>query len=217
MLKWLIILLTALLVWQFALRETRIELGPGVHAPDTPEQQALDSPESFAMNGYRITPLAKFRIRAKVLSREDYRFGREADLSPLDLAFGWGRMSDEAVLRNITISQSGRWYHWRSDSFPIPRREIETSSANMHMVPANEQVARQLAEVDEHDRIRIVGQLVDISAADGWRWRSSRTRTDTGNGACELVLLEQGSFQPGNVLEVSNVGQGGGCFPPDSR
>ena len=61
----------------------------------------------------------------------------------------------------------------------------------MHMVPANEAVARDLSRIDEDDRIRIVGKLVDISAADGWRWRSSRTRTDTGNGACELVLLEQ--------------------------
>jgi hypothetical protein len=32
---------------------------------------------------------------------------------------------------------------------------------------------------------------VDISAEDGWRWRSSRSRTDTGNGACELILLER--------------------------
>ena len=88
-------------------------------------------------------------------------------------------------------SQSGRWYRWQTESYPIPRREVEISSANMHMVPANERAAQQLQSVDEDDQIRIVGQLVDISATDGWRWRSSRTRMDTGNGACELVLLEQ--------------------------
>ncbi|MGD8956436.1 MAG: hypothetical protein PVJ03_03820 [Chromatiaceae bacterium] len=191
MLKWLIILLTALLVWQFAVRETRIELGPGVHAPDTPEQQALDSPESFAMNGYRITPLAKFRIRAKVLSREDYRFGREADLSPLDLAFGWGRMSDEAVLRNITISQSGRWYRWRTDDFPIPRREIETHSANMHLIPANDRVEDELDDIDAGQVVELRGLLVRADADDGWRWVSSLTRDDTGARACELVYVEQ--------------------------
>lgn len=39
--------------------------------------------------------------------------------------------------------------------------------------------------------IRITGQLVDIYRDDGWRWLSSRSRTDTGNDSCELVLLER--------------------------
>jgi hypothetical protein len=191
MLKWLIILSTVLLVWQLAVRETPVELGPGVHAPDTPEQLTLDSPESFALNGYRITPLAKFRIRAKVLSREDYRFGREADLSPLDLALGWGRMSDEAVLRNITISQSGRWYRWRTDAFPIPRREIETHSANMHLIPANDRIEEALDDIDAGQVVELRGLLVRADADDGWRWVSSLTRNDTGARACELVYVEQ--------------------------
>jgi hypothetical protein len=100
-------------------------------------------------------------------------------------------MMDDDVVERIDISQSGRWYRWRTDAYPIPRTEIQHSSANMHMVPANEAVARALAEVDEADRIRVVGRLVDINAEDGWRWRSSRSRTDTGNGACELILLER--------------------------
>jgi hypothetical protein len=28
-------------------------------------------------------------------------------------------------------------------------------------------------------------------APDGWRWRSSLTREDTGAGACELVWVER--------------------------
>jgi hypothetical protein len=140
--------------------------------------------------GYTFSNPERFELDARVLSVRDYRSGREAALSPRDLALGWDRMMEDAVVDQISISQSGRWYRWRTESYPIPRREIEISSANMHMVPANETVARELNEIKADDRIRIVGQLVDISAADGWRWRSSRTRADTGNGACELVLLE---------------------------
>lgn len=146
---------------------------------------------TLAFPDYTFSDAEPFTMDARVLSVRDYRSGREAELSPRDLALGWDRMMEDAVVEQIEVSQSGRWYRWRAESFPIPRREIETSSANMHMVPASEAVARELAEVDQHDRIRIVGQLVDISAADGWRWRSSRSRTDTGNGACELVLLEE--------------------------
>ncbi len=154
--------------------------------------EAVTLPDgSLSFPGYTFSNPEPFELKARVLSVKDYGSGREAELSPRDLALGWDRMMDDAVVEKIDIRQSGRWYRWRTENFPIPRREIEISSANMHMVPANEAVARQLREVDEDDRIRIVGQLVDISASDGWRWRSSRSRTDTGNGACELVLLEQ--------------------------
>ena len=57
---------------------------------------------------------------------------------PEDLALGWGRMSDSDVLAKIDITQSGRFYYWHVDDFPIPRREIETSSANMHMIPSDD-------------------------------------------------------------------------------
>ena len=154
--------------------------------------EAVTLPDgSLSFPEYTFSNPEPFELEARVLSVKDYGSGREAGLSPRDLALGWDRMMEDAVVEKIDIRQSGRWYRWRVDEFPIPKREIEISSANMHMVPANEAVARQLKQVDEADRIRIVGQLVDISASDGWRWRSSRSRTDTGNGACELVLLEQ--------------------------
>ena len=38
-------------------------------------------------------------------------------------------------------------------------------------------------------RVRIDGWLVEASASDGWRWRSSTTRDDTGGGACEVVYV----------------------------
>ncbi|WP_211233692.1 hypothetical protein [Zooshikella ganghwensis] len=99
-------------------------------------------------------------------------------------------MSDESVINNITFSQSNRWYYWRTDAFPIPRREIETSSANMHMIPANEFVEDALKSVKKGDIIQLVGSLVNVDANDGWRWRSSMTRTDTGGGSCELIWVE---------------------------
>lgn len=140
---------------------------------------------------YHFEAFEPFSLEARVLSREDYSFGREAELSPTDLALGWGSMADEQVLRNFEIRQSNRWFTWRADALPIPRSEIAASAANMHMIPASTQAAEQLSEVRTHDRIRLHGSLVDVSAADGWRWRSSRSRTDTGGGSCELLLLER--------------------------
>ena len=137
-----------------------------------------------------LDPLAGFSIEARVLSREDYRMGREADLSPTDLALGWERMRDDAVLSQLKISQSSRWYHYRwQDQPPLPPAEIVRSSANMHMIPSSEAVADALARVDKDDNVRIEGWLVEARAPDGWHWRSSTTREDTGAGACELVYV----------------------------
>jgi hypothetical protein len=76
-----------------------------------------------------LRPLAHFSLTARVLSCDDYRCDAESDLSPTDLALGWGRMSDSTVLRDIDISQSGRCCYWQTRAFPIPRREIGTHGA----------------------------------------------------------------------------------------
>ena len=124
-----------------------------------------------------------------MLGREDYHMGREATFSPTDLALGWGRMADEAVLAQLEISQGGRWYRYRwRDQPPIPTDEIIRSSANMHVVPADEAVAGALGRIKARQHVRIDGWLVRIDAADGrWHWRSSLSREDSGDGACELV------------------------------
>nr|WP_295377772.1 hypothetical protein [Pseudoxanthomonas sp.] len=144
----------------------------------------------FALQAATLTPLAGFSIDARVLSREDYHSGRESDLSPLDLALGWRRMSEDTVLDGLSISQGSRWYHYRwRDQPPLEPSEIAHSSANMHMIPGSDAVARALAEIRKDDRVRIDGWLVEAQASDGWRWRSSTSRTDSGGGACEVVYV----------------------------
>ncbi len=171
--------------------ERPLRHGPGVVAPHAPQQVPLGDATAFAFNGYRVTPLAEFAVEARLLARERYRLGREADLSPLDFGVGWGRMSDEAVLEQIDISQSNRFMNWRVRQFPIPQREIETSAANMHLIPADAGVARQLDNMRVGQVVRLRGRLVRADADDGWQWVSSLSRDDTGRGACELFWVEQ--------------------------
>jgi hypothetical protein len=162
--------------------------GPGVVAAAVPQQDDTAS-DAFAFKGYTLQPLQDFRIEARVLASETYRSDREADLSPVDLALGWGAMSDSAVLDKIRINQSGRFYYWHVDEFPIPRQEIEQSSANMHMIPADGMIERRLKAVRPGQTVRIDGWLVEARSSDGWRWRSSLTRNDTGAGACEVIFV----------------------------
>jgi hypothetical protein len=186
------LVIAVLLVAGFVLtHEREVTYGPGVVAPDTPVQVELKNQGTFAVDEYRILPLAQFDLTARILSRKKYGWGREADLSPVDFALGWGRMSDEAVLDRIKISQSGRWYHWRSREMPIPRGEISKSSANMHLIPANEAIEDILLGAHKGEVVELSGKLVLVTADDGWRWKSSLTRNDTGNHACEVFYVEQ--------------------------
>jgi hypothetical protein len=164
---------------------------PTVSSLAVPLQKSLQSTDkgaqAFNIDEYTLQPKAKIHITARLLGKERYRLGRESDLSPIDLALGWGPMADPAITDQIKITQSGRWFHWRTDQLPIPRRDIETSASNVHIIPANQTVKDQLSRIDEGDIVQISGQLVDIESPDGFFWRTSMTREDTGAGACEIL------------------------------
>ncbi len=160
--------------------------------PTLSPQQAQSQPGGvYRLGRHTITPLEPFSLEARVLGRENYRYDRGAQVSPTDLALGWGPMADPQVLARIDISQGNRWYRWHVDEFPIERRAIETHSANMHMIPANAEVAAELAQVEPGQRVALSGQLVRVDGDDGFHWLSSLSRDDVGDGACELVWLEK--------------------------
>ena len=159
------------------------------HAPAVGVTASMD--HAWNAYGYQISALEKFDFEARVLRAEHYSMDREAQLAPVDLALGWGPMAIPSVIDKVKITQSNRFYYWHVDEFPIPRRDIEINSANMHMVPANAEVERTLRSLHSGQRVTFSGFLIEARASDGWRWRSSLTREDTGAGACELVWVER--------------------------
>ena len=62
----------------------------------------------FPMAASRLVPLAGFSLDGRVLSRKDYRSGREADWSPTDLALGWDGMARDEVLALLGPPDSER-------------------------------------------------------------------------------------------------------------
>lgn len=175
-----------------------IEHAPGVLVAEQPIQKSV-ADSVFRFDGYIITRRAVFEIRARVLSTERYYLRREGDLSPLDLALGWGPMSDQTVLDQMKISQSGRWYRTRYDyPAPIPEQLLVSHSSNMHMIPANSSIEKRLKKLRVGEVVELQGYLVDVDHPSGWHWRTSLSRNDTGSGACELVYVE--SMRVDNLL-----------------
>ncbi len=171
--------------------EKTISYPPGQVAPDQPQQVILSNQPVWQKENFTIKALAQYKIKARVLSRNNFSVGRESKLSPVDLALGWGPMSDQSVIDQIEISQSNRWYHWKTDKYPIPREQISLNSANVHIIPKDEVVEAKLDKVYKGSLIEMKGYLVEVNASDGWHWKSSLKRDDTAGGSCELFWVEQ--------------------------
>ena len=166
-------------------------LPPAFADAATPRQSDADGMSPFRLGRANVTPLAGLSLQARVLSREDYSSGAEAEFSPTDLALGWGPMAAEGMADRLDVSQGGRWYRyrWGAEGPPLPPEQIARNSANMHLIPADAAVAAALARVRAGDTVQVEGWLVHIDRDDGWRWRSSLSRDDRGNGSCELVYV----------------------------
>ena len=67
------------------------------------------------------------------------------------------------------------------------------NAGNNHMLASTPEVYNQVTSLRRGDQIRIVGALVNYYRTDiGPYWRkSSLTRTDTGNGACEVIFVDR--------------------------
>ena len=156
----------------------------------TPDQKPLTVPKTFGYKGYQVTKVASYSMTARVLSHERYYLDRESDLSPIDLALGWGLMTNKKVLSQILVSQGGRFYSWYADEYPIPPEQIISSSANTHIIPATKAVEKTVKSLRTGQFVSLSGYLVNVAGTDGWYWNTSLSRDDTGMGACEIFYVE---------------------------
>jgi len=164
----------------------------GVLAPDEPLQTPIDSPAPVLQVGrWRLTARAGYRITARILHVERYRFDTLAALIPEDLALGWGPLSDSRVLDTLEITQSNRFYYWRSGGdASVSKQDVIGHSANTHVIPRDPHVAAQLARLRRGEVVTLTGMLVDARRDDGAWVNTSLSRTDTGAGACEVMLVD---------------------------
>ncbi len=211
------ILALALVCFGYHQTHRAITYPPGVLISDEPEQ--IDLPADVApikYGSFHLKPLARFSIEARLLHRKIYRYDREAALAPVDLAVGWGPMSDQAVLDRLDISQSMRffWYEYRLPP-PIPPEQIVSHGANLHIIPATPEIEAECKTLREGELIYLQGDLVEATGPGIGTWRSSLTRTDSGKGACELVLvddvrlLDNGDAAAGSPAPTDKAGQAG--------
>ena len=184
--------------WNWWTSERHERVPPGVVAPDAPDQQLLEPPSQFAAKEHEFEARARYDITARVLRKEIYRIDGGANLAPVDLGLGWGAMSDTTVVEALEFSQMGRFLYWKPKdwaSFPLTAAQTVAQAAQVHAIPADAAIDRGLRSLRPGQVVRLSGYLVDIRGPDGFLWRTSLSRDDTSDGACEIMWIESLAIQ----------------------
>ena len=187
--KLTVLALLAGIVWLF-MSGRPIRHPAGVLVPNPPVQKDIPPKPLPGAAGWNLTAVAEYHLRGLVLGTKLYRSGPQSGLVPIDVAVGWGRMSDQGVLDQFTISMTNRFFFYEWSAAPaIPPDEIKVSAANNHIIAATDDVKRTIALLRAGHIVAMDGYLVNATGPGGATWNSSLRRDDTGNGACELFYV----------------------------
>jgi hypothetical protein len=187
--KFLFILLPVLAVYRFW-PASELRHPPGILVAEEPTQVAIAPASLGAVGGYELTAVALYEITARILHTKRYRAGVGSRLVPFDVAVGWGPMSDQSVLDQLDISQSNRFffYSWEGAP-PIDSGVLIAHASNMHLIASCESVAGGIRALKSGEVMMMRGYLVNAAGPKGAQWNTSLSRTDSGNGACELFYV----------------------------
>lgn len=189
--QWLVLAACAAVIIQYVRPAPRLVAGSAYAAPV--QVELLEAMELPAPEGYTITATDEYTLEGIIVSRKRYSSGRESELGPVDFAMAWGDLTREPNLNGIKYSQGNRWYYYRykKDAVTVTAAEVIAQSANVHILPetGNDALRDRLMDFRRGDEVRITGYLVQVRGDDGWRWDSSRVRTDTGARSCEVIYV----------------------------
>lgn len=178
----------------------------GVLVQNPPVQKPASAVSLPSVDGWHLSAVAEYRLRARVLGTKRYHSGFGSDLVPIDVAVGWGRMSDQAVLDQFKLSMSNRFFFYQWDEAPaIPPEEIMRSAANNHVIAANDAVRKTIRSLVPGHIVTMTGYLVNATGPGGEAWNSSLRRDDTGNGACEVFYVTDASAVESLAAEMDEA------------
>ena len=149
---------------------------------------------------YLIAPLYDYELEGVIVSLHDAddfldstHHKRWQDFINLrDLCVIWGNNVESGVYREMEFS-NGTWTCW----FSWPNSEVASrfdgsQLSNNHLLIDDDEIKEALMQVEPGDHIRLKGMLVEYSnPGNGFHRGTSVTRTDTGNGACETIYVNQ--------------------------
>jgi hypothetical protein len=169
---------------------------------DEPTQVAVRRPAFEITVGeitYDVQPLYKYELHGMVVSRHDsntwwdYIHKEWNDkLNVADLCVVWGDNVRSGVYRDIDFSSGQFVCNFQTSSNEAYAAFDQTAISNNHLLTADPSLARKMRDARIGDQVHFSGYLAEYSHNHGFAFKrgTSTVRTDSGNGACETVYVE---------------------------
>lgn len=177
-----------------------------------PIQTEEGVPEPFEVSRknvtYVVTPLASYELWGLVVSYHhsasfvDISHKQWNDfLNTKDICVIWGRNVETGVYQRMRFSNRDFTCYYRYPDREAAELFTENALSNNHLLPGDPLVAETVLRARTGDQVHFKGWLVSYGIKGApYARRSSLTRTDRGNGACEVVYVNE--FE---ILKAANT------------
>lgn len=112
-------------------------------------------------------------------------------LNIADYCVVWGDAANPKWLREFDFSNGQFTCQFSTRSDAAWQAFNPNQLSNNHLLAIDEAVRDTIKSIDIGDQIHLRGQLASYRNPMGFERGTSTTRTDTGNGACETIWVEQ--------------------------
>ena len=202
LLKWLLLasfVFFGVALWQRDALPPPSELLPALQ--DEPQQRPIQKRAFEATVGditYTVQPLYSYDIVGLVVSRHDNGGWRDYihrdwndKLNVADICVIWGDNARSGAYNSMSFWNGQFTCNWEGSSDAADRFDM-FSISNNHVLTANAAIAKRILSARIGDQIHMRGNLSEYSHNHGFAFHrgTSTVRTDTGNGACETLYVE---------------------------
>lgn len=148
---------------------------------------------------YRIQPLYQYELYGLVVSQhdatswQDYLHQQWNDkLNIRDICVLWGNNAHSGVYQQFKFWSGQFTCNFWTNSTPAFQAFDQTAISNNHLLTASPELIKKVASIRIGDSIHLRGYLASYSHNEGFTFQrgTSTTRSDTGNGACETIYLD---------------------------
>ncbi|MGX5175526.1 hypothetical protein ACUR5C_16005 [Aliikangiella sp. IMCC44653] len=163
-----------------------------------PKQTSIElDPITASIDGaqYQVQPLYDYEIYGMLVSYRHHnsQYGLHQQwgdkLNIADLCIVWSETATNPFLNqinfwngqftcNVDTASDKAWKHFKMEQL-----------SNNHIITNNAQIRDQIRDLNIGDQIRITGWLSSYQGENGNQRGTSTTRTDTGDGACETIWV----------------------------
>ncbi|MBN8550600.1 MAG: hypothetical protein J0M12_14890 [Deltaproteobacteria bacterium] len=169
-----------------------------------PTQEPLrKTPFPFEYGGhhYQIQPVAAYDISGLVVSRNNISsvfdaYHTKDSVDFRDICLVWGSNVGSGVFRKFKFWSMPWSCHYQTEDRAALDSFNESQISNNHLLSADPAIREKISKMEIGDQVRLQGFLINYwpQEASELARRTSTTRDDRGNGACEVLWVEHAEF-----------------------